>query len=244
MSDPREVLSLLQFYTTAPFSCSYLPERRACSQAAVPGHLIDAAVYSQLVRLGFRRSGLITYRPHCDTCNACIPVRLPVDRLNPNRSQRRALKHHANLLARECPLRFDERHYALYARYQARRHTGGGMDEDNREQYIQFLLEGRVETRLIEFSDAEDIRMVSVIDVLDDGLSSVYTFFDPDVPGAAYGTYNVLWQARLTQQLNLPYLYLGYWIRELGKMAYKTNFRPIQGYVRNVWRDLSNDELI
>jgi len=242
MSAPQEILSLLQLYTTAPFPCAYLPERMARSQAAAPSHLINAQVYSQLVRLGFRRSGLITYRPRCDACAMCVPVRLPVDRLLPNRSQRRALKRHADLRAKECPLRFDERHYALYTRYQSQRHAGGGMDGGDREQYVQFLTESHVETRMIEFSDADGLCMVSLIDVLDDGLSSVYCFFNPDVPGAAYGTYNILWQARLTRELNLPYLYLGYWIRDLSNMAYKANFRPAQGYLQGVWRDLSEEE--
>jgi len=141
------------------------------------------------------------------------------------------------------PLLPNDGHYELYVRYQARRHPGGGMDDDSREQYAQFLLESQVDTRLIQFSEAGKVLMVSIIDVLDDGISSVYTFFDPDIPGAALGTYNILWQAQLCQSLDLPYLYLGYWIKESPKMAYKGNFRPIQGYIEGIWRDLSPREL-
>jgi arginine-tRNA-protein transferase len=240
--DSRLPFSLLQFYSTAPYACSYLPDRMARSQVATPTRLIDAAIYSQLIGAGFRRSGPFIYRPHCDACRACVPVRLPVDRLELSRNQRRARQRHANLAARERPLLYDDAHYRLYARYQSKRHPGGGMDGDSDEQYSQFLLASPMETRLVEFTEDGALRMVSIIDVLDDGVSSVYTFFDPDVPGASYGTYNILWQAALCQRLDLPYLYLGYWIRETRKMAYKAGFRPLQGYIDHVWRDLAAHE--
>lgn len=243
LSDSRLPFSLLQFYATSSYPCSYLDNQEARSQVATPAHLIDTGIYSQLIRAGFRRSGVFTYRPWCDSCRACIPVRLPVDRQELSRIQRRALKKHSHLEVRELPLLHNEEHYELYARYQASRHPGGGMDDDSREQYAQFLLESQVDTRLIEFSENGQVRMVSIIDVLDDGVSSVYTFFDPDVPGATYGTFNVLWQAQLCQQLNLPYLYLGYWIKASRKMAYKANFRPIQGYIDGIWRELSPQEI-
>jgi arginine-tRNA-protein transferase len=239
MSDVFPPAAALQFYCTAPYACSYLPTRIARSQVATPAHLIDRGVYSQLVRLGFRRSGLFIYRSWCDGCRACIPLRLPVERLALRRSQRRAWRRHARLEARLCPLRYDEAHYRLYARYQARRHPGGGMAEDSGEQYSQFLLASPLETRLLEFLEDGALRMVSIIDALDDGLSAVYTFFDPDVPGASFGVYNILWQSRLCQELNLPYLYLGYWLRDTRKMAYKANFRPLECLADGVWREFT-----
>ena len=164
-----------------------------------------------------------------------MPVRIPVQRFAPDRSQRRAWSRHRDLVVIEQPLEFFEEHYQLYQRYQAARHSGGGMDLDNREQYSHFLLQSHVDTRLVEFREHGALRMVSVIDRLSDGLSSVYTFYEPDHPRGALGTYGILWQIEAARRLDLAHVYLGYWIAESPKMAYKSRFRPLEALIDGDW---------
>ncbi len=277
-------LSALHFYLTAPYPCSYLPDLQARSQVATPTLLINTTVYSELVHRGFRRSGTYTYRPHCDNCQACVPLRVLAKQFTANRSQRRAWKQHAHLETTLHPLQDQAEYYDLYQRYQRARHKDGGMDNDDRESYQNFLLQSHVDSLLVEFREpfghadgttgmtighltnpAKDagqvngyshstkpvneqvagyqdkqgvLRMVSVIDLLGDGLSSVYTFYDPDLPRARLGVYNVLWQIELCRKLDLDFVYLGYWIKASRKMAYKTEYQPVQGLLDGVWRAL------
>jgi arginine-tRNA-protein transferase len=243
MSKLKELpFTTLQFYATAPYECSYLAHHQARSQVATPTHLIHADVYGELVASGFRRSGLYTYRPYCDGCKACIACRVDVERFSPKRYQQRAFKKHQNLSVKIGHLEFFQEHYDLYMSYQHDRHLHGGMDADDQDQYKQFLLQSKVNSRMIEFRDGPDgdepgkLRIVSIIDIVQSGLSSVYTFFDTKNTSASYGTFAIMWQIKQTKKLQLPYLYLGYYIEESPKMSYKAQFEPLEVLVNDVWQ--------
>ncbi|MGQ0442302.1 MAG: arginyltransferase [Methylophilaceae bacterium] len=242
MSSPKELPhQKLRFYVTTPYQCGYLPSKLAQSLIAAPHQLINAEVYSGLIQQGFRRSGKFAYRPHCALCNECVPVRVILDQFSPTRSQVRAYKKHANLSARILPLSYSQSHFDLYVNYQNLRH---GTDEhlnknnalDDAEQYRQFLCQSNVESLMIEFRDSHrQVKIVSVVDIVKDGISAVYTFYDANDQKASYGTYSIMWLIEWTKSLGLSCLYLGYWIRDSQKMAYKQQFKPQEKLIDGKW---------
>jgi hypothetical protein len=226
---------LLQFYATAPYGCSYLPGRIARSQVATPTHLIDSATYSELVRAGFRRSGVFTYRPYCDACRECQPVRLDVRlRAQPQPAPRSgaARRAHRARMQPELPRGALPALPALPGGAPFGRRHGPGQPRPVRplpaadpcRQPADRVPRRRRAARRQHHRRAGR------------RLSSVYTFYDPDIPDASYGTFAILWQIAQCQHMGLPWLYLGYWIRDSRKMAYKARFRPLQALRHGEWQ--------
>lgn len=225
----------VKFFSTTAHPCSYLEGEQAITLFADPKSRMDGRLYSELSDLGFRRSGNYVYRPHCSHCNACVPVRLPVDRFQPNRAQQRVWKRNADIDVRSVPPVFDEAHYALYERYIIERHSDGDMYPPTEEQFRSFLTSDWSDTRFYEFRAGDKLLGIAVCDVLEEGLSAVYTFFDPDEEKRSLGTYAILWEIGETRRLGLPSLYLGYWIKNCQKMSYKIAYRPIELLINNEW---------
>lgn len=231
-------LKTLIFFATPEHPCSYLEDRQATTMFVDPRASVDKKLYTQLTELGFRRSGSHYYRPHCRGCNACIPVRIPVERFQPNRNQRRIRKRNQDLEFEITPVRFDEELFALYERYVNERHYDGDMYPATREQFHSFLVEGCIDGFFLEMRSEGRLIGLGVVDVLESALSAIYTVFDPDEDKRSLGTLAVLWQIEEARRRGMPHVYLGYWIRQCRKMNYKTNFRPLQQLLRGRWYDL------
>ncbi|WP_026180301.1 arginyltransferase [Hahella ganghwensis] len=225
----------LVFYATPEHPCSYLEDRLATTMFVDPKANVDQTLYTRLSQLGFRRSGHHYYKPRCNGCNACIPVRIPVEKFEPSRSQTRTWNKNQDLEVIRCEPRFYQDHFSLYQRYINERHRDGDMFPPTLDQYESFLLESRKETQFVEFRYESKLMGVAVTDTTEDGLSSIYTFFDPAETKRALGVFGILWQIEEAKRRHLPYLYLGYWIRNCDKMSYKTNYRPIEVLVRDNW---------
>lgn len=224
--------------------CSYLPGRSARSVYVDATLELNASIYSSLAEQGFRRSGDLVYRPHCRVCKSCVPVRIPVSRFLPNRSQLRTLRNNADLIVTPKPPEFEEEHYHLFRRYLAARHDDSGMVDSSPEDYIGFLGSHWVNTSFVEFKSKDKLLAVAVVDRLTSGLSAVYTFFDPAYAERGLGTLAVLWQIGEASRLGLKWLYLGYWIGDCRKMSYKDRFRPLEALIGNHWQPFEKGERI
>ncbi|MDH5471734.1 MAG: arginyltransferase [Gammaproteobacteria bacterium] len=232
----------LSLYLTAEHSCGYYADRNSANIIPDPQIQMNKNLYSFLVSKGFRRSGNFVYRPHCPACQACIACRIKVSGFQPNRNQRRCLKKNRDLITRITPACYTEEYFDLYRRYLNVRHHDGSMANPEPNDFQQFLLCDWRQSLFIESRVANRLICVTVADHLADGLSAVYTFFDPDENKRSLGTHAILQQIWFTQIYQLPHVYLGYWIRNHPKMNYKNNFQSLQLYQENQW--VSNKSLI
>ncbi|WP_312570724.1 arginyltransferase [Stutzerimonas balearica] len=232
-------LARLKFYATQPHPCSYLPDEQATTLFLDPSQPMDVQVYAELSEMGFRRSGDHLYRPHCQRCSACIPARIPANALLPSRQQKRIIKRNADLKVQAVRAGFTEEYYSLYATYIEKRHADGDMYPPSREQFNTFLVRDLPFSRFYEFRLDGRLLAVAVTDVLPNGLSAVYTFYDPNEERRSLGRYAILWQVAEATRLGLKAVYLGYWIKNCRKMNYKTEYRPIELLVSQRWITLS-----
>lgn len=225
----------LIFYATPDHACSYLPGQRSVTAFLDPTYPKDTQLYTALSQCGFRRSGQHIYRPRCQECEACIPVRVNALKFLPRRSQRRAWHTNQDLTVRLLQPVYHEQHYDLYRRYLHHRHQGGGMDDPTPRQYMDFLVSPWSETGFYEFRLLSKILAVAVLDRLDDGLSAVYTFFEPEFSKRSLGVFSILWSIHEVRRLDLEWLYLGYWIETSAKMRYKCEYQPQQHLRKGIW---------
>ena len=228
-------LSELRFFTTPAHDCSYLEDKQAITLFVDPLARINKDQYSALSSVGFRRSGGHIYRPYCQSCSACIPVRIPVHRFQMKRRHKRILKQNADVTLKKLAPKLSEEYFTLYDRYLTARHSDGDMYPASRDQFRSFLVDGRHEASFLEIRVSEKLLAVIVMDELNDGLSAVYSFFDPDEESRAPGVLAILRLIKETQRLRLKYLYLGYWIKQCSKMSYKLEYKPIELYIDNKW---------
>ena len=227
----------IQFYTTTKYSCSYIDKMDAQSLVVTPYKSIKQSVFHDLIEKGFRRSGQYIYKPNCESCTACIPIRLEVNKFLPSKTQKRTIKNHSYLRAKEGALIFKQNHFDLYRKYQNSRHKVKNNAQNDLNDYNDFLIKSNVKSKLIEFWDGDSLKIVSIIDLVNEGISAVYTFFDSDDKKASFGTYAVTWLINWCKTQKFKYIYLGYWIGDCNKMKYKTNFKPYELYIGGYWQE-------
>lgn len=232
-------LSNLKVYATHPHQCSYLSDKQATTLFVDPDANVTAQLYSELADMGFRRSGPHIYRPHCETCQACIPARVPVGKFKAKRSQRKIWNRNQDLQVEAVTDIGDDEYYRLYERYIGERHVDGDMFPANYEQYASFLSDDLGVTRFYAFRKEQQLLALAVTDQMNHGLSAIYTFFDPDYPKRSLGTYAILWQIEHAKALGLDSLYLGYWIKACQKMSYKVDYKPLELYIDGRWLTLT-----
>jgi len=225
----------LQLYITAESPCGYFADRMSSNLVPDPQLALNMPVYNQLIQHGFRRSGAHCYRPHCKGCQDCIACRIPVKEFIASRSQQRCLKKNRDLDLSVVGAGFSDEYFELYRRYLDYRHLDGSMANPAKDDFKQFLYCDWSDTQFLELRLRDKLLAVAVTDMLSDGVSAVYSFFDPELEKRSLGSFCIMTQINFVKQLGLDYVYLGYWIEKHNKMHYKSNFRPLQLYLDEQW---------
>lgn len=234
---PKSQLNDLQYYITPPHDCSYLEGKSARMVFLDPAHRIEVVTLSELSRVGFRRSGDFVYRPECHLCRQCLSSRVPVDAFTMNSRQKKAWKRNQDLELRiSLPKNATDIHYRLYERYINERHSDGDMFPPSYDQFEKFLINSCSHSFFLELWKDDRLICVSTCDVLDDGISAVYTFFDPNESRRSLGVYAILKQIEYVKSKFQNYLYLGYWVPHSEKMNYKSQYSPFEILLDGQWR--------
>ena len=229
------MMNTLRFYKTEEHPCSYLTEQRATTAFLDPQQSIDSYSYAHLSSLGFRRSGTLVYKPSCANHQACIPIRIPVDRFKAHRKQRRTWRNNQDLTVDIADTIDTPEHYQLYARYINERHSDGDMYPPSEKQYQDFLTTAWPGVQYLEFRKNSRLLAVSIIDIMHNGISAVYTYYEPTAAQRALGNYVIIYLIEQTKAMQLPAVYLGYWIEASRKMAYKASYKPYEILQNNQW---------
>lgn len=231
------------YFMTAPMPCPYLPgrfERKLVTELRGPE---ANNIHDLLSRAGFRRSHSIAYLPACSGCDACIPVRVRSDDFTPGKSFRRIKNRNSDLVRTVMPPTATQEQYKLFSAYQDARHGNGDMARMDARDYRAMIEDSTVDTSVFEYRRADDsLIAVALVDILTDGLSAVYSFFDPKEDRRGLGTYIVLDLIDETRMQSLPHVYLGYWISECRKMSYKMRFQPLEGFRDGQWVSMADAE--
>lgn len=221
-------LESLQFFQTQAHSCSYLDNEIASTVFLSPKQTINHAIYSQLSEYGFRRSGTHIYKPLCADCKACVPMRIPASLFTPSRSQKRTWKRNGDISVTTVASIDTDEHYALYERYINLRHHDGDMYPPSREQFTNFLTTNWHSTCYYEFRKEGILLATSVSDIMNNGISAVYTYYDPEEEKRSLGSFVILFLVEEAKKRQLASVYLGYWIKNSNKMNYKSAYRPLE----------------
>ena len=228
----------MDFYQTPVHPCGYLENQYSVNIFADPNQAISTKTYSWLIDHGFRRNGKHLYRPHCPNCKACVPTRVNVSNFKPSRSQQRTMRMNHDLICKIKNKNFNDEYFELYKNYLLNRHADSPMNQTSVEDYKEFILGTWSDTAFLEIRLEDKLICVAAFDVLPQGISAVYSFYDDQYKSRGLGTFAVLKLIEEASIRNLSYVYLGYWIKSYSKMSYKTKFKPIEDYMKKKWQVL------